>query len=509
MMLPGRSDVVSSSPLPEPFRRAADSTGARGRKLSLFAGMLFVAYYLLSSLWIGSHRRFWFDEICTVRIARLPDCAAIWRALSSPIDVLPPGYYVLVRVFDRALGPSELAARIPSALALALGLLIVFDCARRLTDNLHALATLALLSCSLLPFYGYEARPYGLYFMLAAAELWLWVHAANHYKSSAVLFGVTFFLAFSVHYYSALCLIPYAAFEASTWKPWRAPSRKLVAGTLGVLCGLVLFSPQILAARTLSHRFWAVPSRGALMRMFGEFFPSGLFIGAAGLIWIAWIAKPDKLLLYPMLRNERVGWYFLLIPLAGYVAAALVTNAFYNRYFIGMLSGVAVAFACALWRHFHERPRLSVGIILIMLSVGVSHQVSVMVNPWAVDPPADPGGVAMLRDALNWESMVMKKGKKRIAVPADSLVGVEAWYYSKHPERYAFVLTPRMGVNGYIQRKVAQYQPVQLWNLEDLRVAAFDTALIDPSSEMLKAMSESGFHIRELTSEEGRIVYLE
>ncbi len=110
--------------------------------------MLFVAFYLPSSLWIASHRLFWYQEIFTVLIARLPDLATIWRALSSPVDVMPASYYVLVRLFDRALGPSELAARLPSALALALGLLITFDCMRRLTDNLHALAGLALLSCS-------------------------------------------------------------------------------------------------------------------------------------------------------------------------------------------------------------------------------------------------------------------------------------------------------------------------------------------------------------------------
>ena len=232
--------------------------------------------------------------------------------------------------------------------------LITFDCARRLTDNLHALASLALLGCSLLPYYGYEARPYSLYFMLAAMELWLWLNTSDNGKSSTVLFGVTFFLAFCVHFYSALCLVPYAAFETSRWKPWKAPSPKLLAGILGVLCGVALFSQQIRAARTLSRGFWAPPSQGALLRIFGDFFPFGLFIGAAALLWIAWTAQPERLLLGLMLPSERVAWCFLLIPIAGYVLAKLVTNAFYDRYFIGMLPGVALALACALWRHRHK-----------------------------------------------------------------------------------------------------------------------------------------------------------
>lgn len=474
----------------------------------MFVGVFLVAFYLLSSLWIASHRRFWYDEISTVLIARLPDCATIRSALNSAADVLPASYFMLVRVFDRALGPAELAARIPSALALAAGLLIVFDCARRLTDNLHALASLALLSCSLLPYYGYEARPYALYFMLAATELWLWVHAPDNRKSSAVLFGVTFFLAFSVHYYSVLCLVPYSAFEASRWKPWRAPSPKLLAGILGVVCGGALFSWQILAARTLSRGFWAPPSLGVLLRIFSEFFPFGLFIGAAALLWIAWTDRPEKLPLDPMLRSERIGWYFLLIPIVGYVLAKLVTNAFYNRYFIGMLPGVALALACALWR-YHHKPGLSAGIVLVMIFIGAGHQVSVMAKPWAIEPPSNKEGTAKLSEALALEAVVMKDGKKSIAVPVDSVFGLEARYYSKHPERYAFVLTPGMGVVARANRNLAQYQPMRFWSLEDLRAAARDTAMMEPSGEMLKAMIAAGFRIKHLETEHIKIVYLE
>jgi hypothetical protein len=35
------------------------------------------------------------------------------------------------------------------------------------------------------------------------------------------------------------------------------------------------------------------------------------------------------------------GMVFLLIPLGGFTAAKLVTNAFHPRYFIGMLPGIA------------------------------------------------------------------------------------------------------------------------------------------------------------------------
>lgn len=509
MTVPDAGEEIPNPPYPESDGSVATSPGARWQRISLFVGVFFVAFYLLSSLWIASHRLFWYDEISTILIARLPDCATIWRALNSAADVLPASYFMLVRLFDRALGPTELGARMPSALGLAAGLLITFDCARRLTNNLHGLASLALLGCSLLPYYGYEARPYGLYFMLAAMELWLWIHAPDDRKSSSVLFGITFFLAFSIHYYSALCLVPYVAFEASSWKPWRAPSAKLLAGILGVLCGIALFAWPILAARAISRGFWAPPHVRALIAVFGEFFPAGLFIGAAALIWITWTARPEKLLVDPMLPSERLGWYFLLIPIAGYLGAKLVTNAFYNRYFIGMLPGVAMALSCALWRRFHLRPALSGAIILVMLLCGAGLQVYPTARPWAIEPPSDDGGAARLRAALAWEAVVIKDGKKSLAVPADGVLGLEARYYSKHPELYVFVLTPRLRVVARTNRNLAQYQPMRFWSVEDLRAAARDTALIDPSEEMLKAVTDAGFRIIQVTSKEVNIAYLE
>jgi hypothetical protein len=509
--LPHQSEEeISNSPHRRPRGLAVTFSEASVRTLSSLIAVGFIALYLLSSLWIASHRRFWYDEISTVLIARLSDHATIWRALGSAADVLPAAYFMLVRLFDHWLGPAEFAARIPSALGLAVGLLVIFDCARRLTDNLHGLASLALLGSSLLPYYGYEARPYGLCFMLAATELWLWVHAPDDRKSSSVLFGLAFFLAFSIHYYSALCLVPYVAFELSRWKPWNAPSLKLFSGIIGVVCGILLFSTQILAARTISAGFWAPPTLSALLKIFSDFFPFGLFFAATALILIAWSARPEKLSLEPMLPTERLGWYFLLIPIAGYVAAKLVTNAFYNRYFIGLLPGVAMAFACALWRHFRQRLGSSVGIVLVMLVVSFGRQFEAMTQSWTLEPPSGFGAAAKLRDALEWETVVLKDGKENIAVPVDGMLGLEARYYSNHPERYAFVLTPGMGVVARTNRNLAEYHPMRLWSLDDLRRSARNTALIEPSHEMVQAMQDAGFQIKKLASTgEIHVVYLE
>src|SRR5579863_2145282 len=67
-------------------------------------------FYLLTSLYIAAHRVFWFNELFTVHIARLAKAGTVWSALANGVDALPPPYYLLVRVFDSAFGPGDIAA---------------------------------------------------------------------------------------------------------------------------------------------------------------------------------------------------------------------------------------------------------------------------------------------------------------------------------------------------------------------------------------------------------------
>src|SRR5271165_1732531 len=86
--------------------------------VSFCAAAMLAAFYLATSIYIGSHRLFWYDEIVTVHIAGLPYLATILDALSHGADGMPPGYYILATTTQNLLGSSEVAARLPSALAM-------------------------------------------------------------------------------------------------------------------------------------------------------------------------------------------------------------------------------------------------------------------------------------------------------------------------------------------------------------------------------------------------------
>src|SRR5208283_4633337 len=214
------------------------------------------------------------------------------------------------------------AVRLPSALAMTAGLLVTFDCARRLTDGLHGLIALAVLTCSFLPYYGYEARSYAIYFMLSALSLWIWTCTPEDNRWSAIAFGAVLFLAVTIHYYAVLLLVPYGLWELYRWKPWQLPSSKLIAGILGVALSILLMSNLMLSySRQFSAAFsgtpWT-PSFDGLRTVFYELFPDGVFLLVLVMVWIAVAAltRDKSTGMNRRQAGESVGWLFLCIPLA-------------------------------------------------------------------------------------------------------------------------------------------------------------------------------------------------
>lgn len=268
-------------------------TGTTARWTYLVAGLLAV-FYFVTSVQIAAHRVFWFDELFTLYIARLPHVSTIWTALGNGVDALPPAYYMVVRLFDSLFGPGDIAARVPSMLAVAVGLLAIFDCARRLTDGLHGLMALSVATCSFLPYYGYEARSYGIYFMFAALALWAWTNESLSRTTQAVLFGVTSFAGECFHYYFGMCLLPFVLWELLRWKPGQRPSLKILAGIIGGVAPVVILSPLILSfSRKFAGGYWNRPSFPELRAIFSQIFPDGLFLLSLIMIWIV-LSRSDE-----------------------------------------------------------------------------------------------------------------------------------------------------------------------------------------------------------------------
>lgn len=481
---------------------------------SLAAAILVAGFYLVTSIQIASHRLFWFDELFTVSISRLPNIPTMLQALKADNN-MPFPYFVVVHLFERLLGHSEMAARLPSALAMTAGLLIAFDCARRLTDGLHGLIALAFLVCTFLPYFGYEARSYGIYFMFAALAFWIWSNTSDQKLSSAVLFGAVFLLGVSFHYYFVLCIVPYALWEAARWRPWRLPSAKLVGGALGIGCAIALLSGQILGANRHSATFWSKPSLFALREAFSAIFPDAAFLLALMMVLFAGVlaskesvSREKVLPLAPMTPAESAGWLCLAIPLAGFVLAKLVTNAFVDRYFIGMLPGVGIAFACSIWRHFSGTRWVPIGALLLLAGTGIYRQMEVLRHPESIDPFDQQ---TQTRAMMRLENDLRKDGK-RFFLFSTGMLYFPAHFYSPHPESYVLLIDSEKDLETsntlrYVYA-LRRFYPTEAWNLEDLRQHAHETALIEPSSADLAMLANAGFHTKIPYSQPLRVAYL-
>jgi hypothetical protein len=482
---------------------------------SYVAAASLALFYLASSVYISSHRLLWFDEVFTVHIARLPYWRTILAALGHGADSLPPLYYVVVRMFGRLFGPSEVAVRLPSTVAMIATLVITFDCARRLTDGLHGLIALAIAAGPLAG-EGFEARSYAFYTMFAALALWVWAYTGTGEKWSAIWFGVVLFLSVNFHYYAFLLLVPFALWEISRWKPWQPPSAKLIAGVIGVAIPALLLSHFIFSfSRRFATGFWSRPSWHELLDIYSHIFVGGLFVLALAAVWIVLAErKHESVSLLPMLLVETIGWLYLCIPLAGFAAAELRTNAFAVRYFLALVPGVAVAFACWTWRYFRNNRPASMGILVLLIGWGMVHQLYIVRHVGSVESPNT-------RSYLALEEKFDSEGK-HFFVFSDPFLFLEAQYYSKYPGRYVLLLPPDFNPDRaargaapdpYMHQRVelvlSDYYPLQFWRMDELRSHARDVALIKPTPAAMDDLMKAGVASEIRFSQPVNVLYLQ
>ncbi len=495
---------------------AIASSGAADRSELLAVGVAFVltAFYFVTSLYIASHRLFWFDEILTVRIAALPNFATIWDALAHGADGTPPGYYLLARLSEKLFGSGEMAARLTSALAMAAALLITFDCARRLTNALHGLIALAVLSCSVLPYYGYEARSYAIYCMLGAMSLWVWTRFPDRNRRAVLTFGMVLFLAVTVHYYAVLLLAPYGLWELHRWRPRQMPSTKLLAGIAGVLlAGALLSSLMLSYSRQFVNAFSSTPwtpSLPALRALWGELFPDGLFLLALIMIWIVLILihGERKEAISPATEGECIGWLFLSIPLAGFILAEWKTNAFLPRYFIAMLPGVAVAFSCCLWRNFRYARGVATGILLLLATFGIVQEMQAALHPEDVGPYEQQ---TKIRHYLSLEPVLHSEGKKYL-VFSSSMLHLEFLQYTEAPNDCILLLASdpkHRNLQNVMELNFARHNPLKVWDIYEVEQHAAQVALVEPREDFLQELRRDGFKPSVRFPEPLDIVYLQ
>ena len=461
---------------------ADDSRVGTINKVTGLCAVLLPIVFLWTDVQIAQKRLVWYDEIGTLDLVKLPDLATFWQVQNSFRGDSAPALYVLLARISYILGGhADIAVRVMSALALIAALLIVFDCARRLSDGLHGLIALCIMATSFVTYYGYEGRSYTLAVLFTAVALWIWVHTSAHSKAGAAAFGAAIFAAVSMHFNSVLAMVPFGLWEVYRWRPWQRPSPKFVAGVIGLLCAVAIAARQVSIMSRVgppSASSWSSPTVPALFNVLPQMFPAGLFLLAAVMILRCFMWGTGK----PMANAEKVCWLFLTIPLAGFALAELVTKSFCDRYLITTLPGVAVGFACLVNRQLNRLA--AIGLVLFLSVLAVGRQVRDLRSADKLEPPSAPFQQRETRQSLAVEDDLLKDGKRHVV--AEHTVVRALQYYSKHPEMYV-----SYGPND--APYFCQFLGDACWGPDMVKTHATEVASVYPTDSLLTMMTEAGF----------------
>ncbi len=456
------------------------------------------------SLAIAARRPFWYDEIITVLIARSPTIKDVLANFHLIYDQTPPLNTLIVRFVCSVLGWTEIAARLPSTIFLTAGLLLLFHQVRRLTNGLFGLATIGILLVTFLPPYAYEARPYALLFFASTLALWFWTSAGDvsawHSKRNALLFGLSMMLAISAHYYAVLLILPFAADELRSRGLRAFLSGRLLCGVAGIGLAIVVHLPFIRASSQMRHvRFWALPSFHNLQEAYTTMLLGPIFAFVCVVVLLAWAGGRATRSVGSQTREERLGWLFLIIPIAGYILGELITHAFTERYFIPMLAGIGLAAGCFLFRYYRISPQVPLIVLLLTIPLFLENSASRVL--YASTPAIS--GRTEISDFIDDMLPRIRKDKKSFVLVSTNKPNLEARYYTAYPQMLRTLRSPQISdvwlASGALE---ARY-----FSMDDVHQHAREIAFIDPRTDLLDQLEKWGFHIYWRMTKPEPIVY--
>jgi mannosyltransferase len=322
------------------------------------------AAMLATTLWGIARPSYSRDEAATMSAVQRPFGAMV--GMADHVDAVHGVYYVAVWPVVHVFGNGQVAARLPSALAMVVAALAVTGLGRRLVSARAGLA--AGLVFAIMPqvsYYGQTARPYAMATALAAVASYLLVRAlqaaAAGDKLRGWLTGYAVCLAALgyMHLFGLLLVAAHAVPVARSWLRWRAGGggKSLLAGWVtAVIAACEVVSPVLVAGisqRGVSMNWARAPlsrSIATLVNLVG----SADLAAAAGLIVLcallvsAMSGRAGLRARFPAdMTALCVPW--LILPPVMLIGASVITPVYVFRYVIfcapaaALLIGAAIA----------------------------------------------------------------------------------------------------------------------------------------------------------------------
>jgi hypothetical protein len=275
---------------------------------------------------------FWHDEALTVESARAP--------LSGIIDTVrnrencPPAYFVLINLWAKCFGISDVSLRLPSALMGIATVWAIYRLGRELGgEELVPLTAAGMLAVSKFHIaYSQEARPYAMLMLLLTLCVWAWVRVVKSgSKWAQVGYVVSAALALYTHTFALF--------------------------SIAVLIAAALVLSLHRHRQILDLRRWVILHFSVVL-LFAPWIPATREVAAMGLPWmlrptpvhetyLAYAGGVAALVAYVMLIGVGMirarGWKWVLLGLVVVpVVAPVMYGVFVPRYGIGALIGMTL-----------------------------------------------------------------------------------------------------------------------------------------------------------------------
>jgi len=326
-----------------------------------------IGYFVLTSF-RACRKLFWFDELFTVYLSRLPDFKSVWRAVMNGVDFNPPLFYLITRFSEHILGEGHIATRLPEILGFWVFCLCLFRFVSLRLSVVSACVSMLFPLVTGAYFYAYEARAHGVVLAFCGLALVSWQAAADRTARRGwwlLALGGSLTCALLTHSYAFLIFAPIVLGELSRsmsrkrldWPVWAT----IAASSLGVLASIPFVHrvTSVVGSYFLANLPELIISYGNLLLP-----AAGVLVGWLVLICVVGV-KTDSLRYGPGLRGYELFalWAFLAIPAFAYLAAKLTGGPFLARYAISTVAGLAGLLGVAV----AKRPAAGIGTLLLLV----------------------------------------------------------------------------------------------------------------------------------------------
>jgi hypothetical protein len=443
--------------------------------------------YFADTLQRASLKDFWFDEIISILLCRLPSFGATWAAVMHGVDFNPPLFYLLMRAGQHFSGEGLIASRLPAIVGFWIfGICLYLFVSHRLGRILGCVAALFPVF-TLAHTYAYEARPHGAVLGWCGLMLVCWQRAREGRNLSiwTLGFGLSWLAALLTHVYAVYLLVPFLGIEVlSVKKRWR-----LHAGVLGALfiapaCVLPLYlrMSRTYRAATLVGGLQIHPYEVLQNYLVAVVGPAIVILLLALLLLSFESTKkadtlPDRTTdagqqrLLPSELWLAVG--LACLPLFGAIGVKLTHGPFFNRYFLAGTAGYAILLAQAATSR-GRRFMVAKGLVAAMLFLLVGDIGIAAYCRWRhadldqIEPASRLHfSLDSRRPFLRDEALLRNHDSQPILVPNEHTY-LYIYYYASPALRARLYL----GVHKSSAFSVADFQEGKHWlRLNDLRAA--------------------------------------